>query len=67
VHAKVQMATPTEAGRAALDRAYQEVFALERALTAAFTPAEHADLCALLERATAVLVEQTPTAAQKRH
>ncbi|WP_329499190.1 MarR family transcriptional regulator [Kitasatospora herbaricolor] len=62
VHAKVQIATPTEDGRAVLDLAYQEVIVLERALTAAFAPDEHAALCALLERATAVLVEQTPPA-----
>ncbi|MFI9046888.1 MarR family winged helix-turn-helix transcriptional regulator [Streptomyces sp. NPDC053427] len=62
VHAKVQIATPTEDGRAVLDRAYDEVIVLERALTAAFTPAEHASLCELLERTTAVLVDQTPPA-----
>ncbi|MEU6162776.1 MarR family winged helix-turn-helix transcriptional regulator [Streptomyces tanashiensis] len=59
VHAKVQIATLTEAGRALLDRAYQEVIILERALTEAFTPAEHAALCSLLERATEVLIQQT--------
>ncbi|MER5604124.1 MarR family transcriptional regulator [Streptomyces sp. NPDC002265] len=62
VHAKVQIATPTEEGRAVLDLAYAEVIVLERALTAAFTPAEHASLCALLDRTTDVLVEQTPPA-----
>ncbi|MFJ9850757.1 MarR family winged helix-turn-helix transcriptional regulator [Streptomyces sp. NPDC101150] len=62
VHAKVQIATPTEGGRTVLDRAYDEVIVLERALTAAFTPAEHASLCELLERTTAVLVDQTPPA-----
>jgi len=62
VHAKVQISTLTEHGRTQLDGAYGEVIVLERALTAAFTPAEHADLCSLLERATAVLAEQTPAA-----
>ncbi|GAA2261299.1 hypothetical protein GCM10010430_51880 [Kitasatospora cystarginea] len=60
VHAKVQIASPTDEGQAALDRAYQEVIILERSLTAAFTPAERASLGELLERTTAVLVEQTP-------
>jgi DNA-binding MarR family transcriptional regulator len=60
VHAKVLIATPTAAGREVLDRAYQEVIVLERALTDAFTPAEHASFCDLLERATAILIEQTP-------
>ncbi|MFD3695098.1 MarR family winged helix-turn-helix transcriptional regulator [Streptomyces sp. NPDC058646] len=62
VHAKVQIATRTDAGQELLDRAYQEVVILERALTDAFTPSEHAALCALLERATAVLVQQTRNA-----
>lgn len=61
VHAKVQVATLTEEGQAVLDRAYEQVIILERALTAAFTPAEHASLCELLERATVVLVDQTPS------
>ncbi|MCL7425495.1 MarR family transcriptional regulator [Streptomyces sp. YS415] len=59
VHAKVQIATLTDAGQALLDRAYQEVVILERALTEAFTPAEHAALCELLERATSILIQQT--------
>ena len=59
VHAKVQIAALTDEGRALLDRAYQEVVILERALADAFTPAEHATLCELLERATTVLVQQT--------
>ncbi|WP_314612704.1 MarR family winged helix-turn-helix transcriptional regulator [Streptomyces stackebrandtii] len=63
VHAKVQIATLTDEGEALLDRAYQEVIVLERALTDAFTPAEHASLCELLERATTVLVQQTGRAA----
>jgi hypothetical protein len=54
------IATPTEQGMRLLDRAYQEIIVLERALTDAFTPAEHAAFCELLERATAVLAEQTP-------
>ncbi len=59
VHAKVQIATLTDDGQALLDRAYQEVIILERALTDAFTPSEQAALCELLERATAVLIQQT--------
>ena len=59
VHAKVQIATLTDEGQALLNRAYEEVVVLERALTAAFTPSEHASLCELLERATTVLVQQT--------
>jgi DNA-binding MarR family transcriptional regulator len=61
VHAKVQIANLTDTGANHLERAYQEVIVLERALTASFSPAEHASLCALLERATSVLVDQTPT------
>ncbi|MFF4368405.1 MarR family winged helix-turn-helix transcriptional regulator [Streptomyces sp. NPDC001594] len=60
VHAKVLLTSLTGTGRTVLDRAYQEVIVLERALTAAFAPEEHAALCALLERATSVLAEQTP-------
>ncbi|MCL8016191.1 MarR family transcriptional regulator [Streptomyces sp. AS02] len=59
VHAKVQIATLTDEGQALLDRAYQEVIILERALVGAFTPSEHASLCELLERATTVLIQQT--------
>jgi DNA-binding PadR family transcriptional regulator len=59
VHAKVQIATLTDKGQAVLERAYQEVIVLERALTDAFTPSEHTALCELLERATTVLVQQT--------
>ncbi|WP_236584716.1 MarR family winged helix-turn-helix transcriptional regulator [Streptomyces sp. MBT53] len=59
VHAKVQIATLTDEGRALLDRAYQEVVVLERALADAFTPSEHAALRELLERATTVLIQQT--------
>jgi MarR family transcriptional regulator, organic hydroperoxide resistance regulator len=59
VHAKVLIATLTGDGRELLDRAYQEVIVLERALTDAFTPAEHTALCQLLERATAILAQQT--------
>ncbi|OHV60583.1 MarR family transcriptional regulator [Pseudofrankia sp. BMG5.36] len=60
VHAKVLIATLTDAGHDILDRAYQEVIVLERALTDRFTPAEHRQFCDLLDRATATLVEQTP-------
>ncbi|MGX9891365.1 MarR family winged helix-turn-helix transcriptional regulator [Streptomyces sp. NPDC002276] len=63
VHAKVQIATLTDEGRALLDRAYQEVVILERALADAFTPSEHAALRELLERATTVLIQQTRQAA----
>ncbi|MFD9541621.1 MarR family winged helix-turn-helix transcriptional regulator [Streptomyces sp. NPDC060022] len=59
VHAKVQIATLTDDGQVLLDRAYQEVVILERALTDSFSPADHAALCELLERATAVLAHQT--------
>ncbi|MCX5174145.1 MarR family winged helix-turn-helix transcriptional regulator [Streptomyces virginiae] len=59
VHAKVQIATLSGEGRALLDRAHGEVAVLERALTDAFTPSEHATLCTLLERATTVLIGQT--------
>lgn len=59
VHAKVQIARLTPAGTALLDTAYQEVNVLERQLSDTFSPAEHAALCALLDRATATLVEQT--------
>ncbi|WP_329439441.1 MarR family transcriptional regulator [Streptomyces sp. NBC_01426] len=60
-HAKVLLTHLTHEGRTVLDSAYQEVIVLERALTDAFTPDEHTTLCALLERATAVLGRQTPT------
>ncbi|MFF4838363.1 MarR family winged helix-turn-helix transcriptional regulator [Streptomyces sp. NPDC001315] len=59
VHAKVQITTLTDEGQTLLNRAYQEVIILERTLTDAFTPSEHASLCALLERATTVLIQQT--------
>ncbi|GAB3984747.1 MarR family winged helix-turn-helix transcriptional regulator [Actinoallomurus acanthiterrae] len=60
VHAKVMIAALTEEGQRLLDRAYQEVIVLERALTDAFTPAEHASFCELLDRATIILARQTP-------
>jgi DNA-binding MarR family transcriptional regulator len=59
VHAKVQIVTMTDEGGALVERAYGEVIVLERALTEAFSPTEHASLIDLLERATTVLVEQT--------
>ncbi|MFG2484898.1 MarR family winged helix-turn-helix transcriptional regulator [Streptomyces virginiae] len=59
VHAKVQIATLSDAGRVLADRAYGEVAVLERALTDAFTPTEHTALCELLDRATTVLTTQT--------
>jgi DNA-binding MarR family transcriptional regulator len=60
VHAKVMIATLSEQGQEVLDRAYQEVIVLERALTEAFTPAEAQAFCELLERATGILIQQTP-------
>ncbi|GAA2787048.1 MarR family winged helix-turn-helix transcriptional regulator [Kitasatospora aburaviensis] len=60
-HAKVMIATLTDAGRDLLDRAYQEVIVLERALTDRFDADEHRRFCEFLDRATATLVEQTPT------
>ncbi|WP_433196869.1 MarR family winged helix-turn-helix transcriptional regulator [Nocardia sp. CA-107356] len=60
VHAKVMIATLTDAGREVLDGAYQEVIVLERALTEQFTGAEHRQFCELLDRATKILIEQTP-------
>jgi MarR family transcriptional regulator, organic hydroperoxide resistance regulator len=60
VHAKVMMAELTRQGRDVLNRAYQEVNALERAFAGTFTTAEHSALCSLLERATAILIAQTP-------
>ncbi|MFD8246528.1 MarR family winged helix-turn-helix transcriptional regulator [Nocardia sp. NPDC059691] len=61
VHAKVMIATLTPTGRDLLDRAYQEVIVLERALTDRFTPDEHKQFCEFLDRATATLIEQTHT------
>ncbi|MFD8865610.1 MarR family winged helix-turn-helix transcriptional regulator [Streptomyces sp. NPDC059590] len=61
-HAKVLLASLTDQGHQVLERAYGEVIVLERALSDAFTPDEHAMLCELLERATTVLVQQTPQA-----
>ncbi len=66
-HAKIVIATLAGAGRDLLDRAYREIIVLERALTDPFltdpfSPEEHRRLCEFLDRATATLVEQTPTA-----
>jgi DNA-binding MarR family transcriptional regulator len=61
-HAKVMIATLTDAGRGLLDRAYQDVIVLERALTERFDTDEHRRFCEFLDRATAVLVKQTPSA-----
>ncbi|MEV8098368.1 MarR family transcriptional regulator [Kitasatospora sp. NPDC085879] len=60
-HAKVMIATLTDTGRDLLERAYQEVIVLERALTDRFSADEHRRFCEFLDRATATLVEQTPT------
>jgi MarR family transcriptional regulator, organic hydroperoxide resistance regulator len=59
VHAKVLIAALTAQGQEVLDRAYQEVNVLERAFADTFTPTERGTLRDLLERATAVLTEQT--------
>jgi MarR family transcriptional regulator, organic hydroperoxide resistance regulator len=59
VHAKVQIASLTGQGRQVLDGAYEEVIVLERALTEAFTPAEHGAFIDLLDRATGILTRQT--------
>ncbi|MFD8542465.1 MarR family winged helix-turn-helix transcriptional regulator [Streptomyces sp. NPDC059649] len=64
-HAKVMLATLTDTGRDLLDRAYQEVIVLERALTDRFAPDEHRRFCEFLDRATATLIEQTPPAAAR--
>jgi len=64
VHAKVMIATLTDAGQGLLDGAYQEVNVLEKAFVDTFTPAEHKQFCALLDRATDTLVEQTPRPAK---
>ncbi|WP_030797277.1 MarR family winged helix-turn-helix transcriptional regulator [Streptomyces sp. NRRL S-337] len=61
-HAKVMIATLTHTGRDLLDRAYQEVIVLERALTDRFSTDEHRQFCEFLDRATATLIEQTPNA-----
>ncbi|WP_406234246.1 MarR family winged helix-turn-helix transcriptional regulator [Nocardia sp. NBC_01009] len=62
LHAKVMIASLTPAGLDLLDHAYQEVIVLERALTDRFTSDEHKLFCEFLDRATAALIEQTPTA-----
>lgn len=56
------IASLTPAGLDLLDHAYQEVIVLERALTDRFTSDEHKLFCEFLDRATAALIEQTPTA-----
>lgn len=61
VHAKVLIAELTPAGREMLAGAYGEVIVLERALTEKFSAEEHKLFCEFLDRATATLVEQTPT------
>jgi len=66
VHAKVMIATLTGAGHDLLEHAYPQVIVLERALTDRFTPDEHKLFCEFLDRATATLVEQTPTAHSSR-
>ncbi|MDR8411248.1 MarR family transcriptional regulator [Nonomuraea sp. 3-1Str] len=66
VHSKVLIASLTEHGRRVLDGAYQEVVVLERALAESFTPTERDALCELLERATTVLIQQTPDPESRR-
>lgn len=58
-HAKVMVTALTDAGRQLFERASGEVVVLEKALADQFTPAEHGQLCALLDRTIAALVEQT--------
>jgi DNA-binding MarR family transcriptional regulator len=60
VHAKVLIASLTAGGQDLLDRAYQEVNVLERALTERFSTEEVKEFCDFLDRATATLIEQTP-------
>jgi DNA-binding MarR family transcriptional regulator len=62
VHAKVQIASLTDEGVKLLEQAYDDVVVLDRALTDAFTPAEHAALCDLLDRATDFLHDQARSA-----
>jgi MarR family transcriptional regulator, organic hydroperoxide resistance regulator len=62
VHAKVLIVTLTSDGRDLLERSYQEVIVLERALTDRFAPDEHKLFCEFLDRATAILVQQTHAA-----
>ncbi|MEV4000581.1 MarR family transcriptional regulator [Actinomadura sp. NPDC049753] len=64
-HAKVLIASLTDQGRRLLDGAYQEVIVLERALADAFTPTERDSLIELLERATTILIQQTPQPGSK--
>jgi MarR family transcriptional regulator, organic hydroperoxide resistance regulator len=64
VHAKVMIATLTDAGQRHLNGAYQEVNVLEKAFIDKFTPAEHKQFCDLLDRATDTLIEQTPRPAK---
>jgi MarR family transcriptional regulator, organic hydroperoxide resistance regulator len=58
-HAKVQIASLTNDGRALLEQAYGEVILLQRALTDSFSTEEYSLVCELLERATKVLIDQT--------
>jgi len=59
VHAKVLIASLTELGQEMLALAYGEVAVLERALADGFTPTEQQSLSDLLDRATAILAQQT--------
>jgi DNA-binding MarR family transcriptional regulator len=61
VHAKVQITSLTADGVQTIDAASDEVIALERTLSRRFSAKERQDLCDLLDRATAVLDEQTST------
>lgn len=66
IHAKVQIANLTDEGRSILRRAHGDVSVLERSLSQAFSYDEYRSICDLLERATNVLVAQTPDPRARR-
>jgi len=66
VHAKVQICNLTDEGQLTFKRAHDEVSALERSLSQAFSYDEYRTICDLLERATSVLVKQTRPARPRR-
>jgi MarR family transcriptional regulator, organic hydroperoxide resistance regulator len=61
VHARIQIANLTPAGKDLLHVAYLEVAALEQAFGDGLTRQERTSLANLLDRATTILVSQTPT------